>query len=145
MPFTLHAGECGNVVNITDAVQAGAGRIGHGIAMRKNPAVQKMVRDAGIGIEMCPVSNLQTKAVGNPQEYPIREFLEAGLLVTVNTDNRTVSGTSMTKELELVQKRYGISDSEVLLLMKNAVQTSFADDEMKDRIFKKLEAERKEW
>jgi len=140
MPFTIHAGECGNAVNITDAVQAGAERIGHGIAMRKNPAVQKMVRDAGIGIEMCPVSNLQTKAVGDPQEYPLREFLEAGILVTVNTDNRTVSGSSMTKELELVQKRYGISDDEVLLLMKNAVETAFTDDERKDRLLKKLES-----
>lgn len=140
MPFTIHAGECGNVVNITDAVQAGAKRIGHGIAMRRNPEVQKMVRDAGIGIEMCPLSNFQTKAVSGPQEYPLREFLEAGILVTVNTDNRTVSRSSMTKELELVQSRYGISDSEVMLLMRNAVQTAFTDAATKDRLLKKLES-----
>ena len=63
MPFTIHAGECGNVQNILDSVEAGALRIGHGIAMRGNSEVQKMIREKGIGVEMCPISNLQTKAV----------------------------------------------------------------------------------
>lgn len=138
MPYTIHAGECGNVVNITDAVQAGAARIGHGIAMRGNPAVQKIVRDAGIGIEMCPVSNFQTKAVKNPKEYPLREFLDAGILATVNTDNRTVSSSSMTKELELVHNQYSISSEEMLLLMENAVQTAFIDDSMKSSLLQQL-------
>ena len=75
MPFTIHAGECGSVQNIVDAVKAGAGRIGHGIAMRGHYNIQKELADRGIGIEMCPISNLQTKAVNSPSEYPIREFL----------------------------------------------------------------------
>ena len=70
MPFTLHAGECGSVQNIVDAVKAGAGRIGHGIAMRGHYNIQKELADRGIGIEMCPISNLQTKAVNSPSEYP---------------------------------------------------------------------------
>lgn len=139
MPFTIHAGECGNVVNITDALQAGAERIGHGIAMRGKPAVQKMVRDAGAGIEMCPISNLQTKAVESPDAYPLREFLDAGLRVTINTDNRTVSGSSMTKELAFVQSKYGISDSELLQLMKNAVETAFIEDDRKQMLYQKLD------
>ena len=63
MPFTLHAGECGSVQNIVDSVKAGAGRIGHGIAMRGYADLQKELAQMGIGIEMCPISNLQTKAV----------------------------------------------------------------------------------
>ena len=93
MPFTLHAGECGSVQNILDSVEAGAGRIGHGIAMRGHREVQKELQRKGIGIEMCPVSNLQTKAVESTKDYPMREFLDNGLKVTVNTDNRTVSNT----------------------------------------------------
>ncbi len=135
MPFTIHAGECGNTQNIVDAVHAGARRIGHGIAMHGNPAIQRLVREACVGIEMCPISNLQTKAAKSASEYPIREFLDAGILVTINTDNRTVSNSSMTKELEFIQKMYGISDSEILLLMKNAVETAFADDDMKNRLY----------
>ena len=66
------------------------------------------IRDRGIGIELCPISNLQTKAVASADEYPIREFLDAGLKVTINTDNRTVSNTTLSKELEFIEKTYGI-------------------------------------
>lgn len=137
MPFTIHAGECGNVQNIIDAVGAGAKRIGHGIAMRANPKVQEMVKKENIGIEMCPISNLQTKAVESSEEYPIREFLDAGILVTINTDNRTVSNSSMTKELEFIQTVYKITDEEIMLLMENAIKTAFAKEDIKDKLYKK--------
>ena len=91
-----------------------------------------------IGIEMCPISNLQTKSVNSMAEYPMREFLDAGLKVSVNTDNRTVSNTSLTKELEFIQKNYGIRDEEILQMMKNAIDTAFADDSIKDKICKML-------
>ena len=138
MPFTIHAGECGNAQNIVDAVHAGAGRIGHGIAMRGDLAIQKLVREARIGVEMCPISNLQTKAVQSAAEYPLREFLDSGILVTVNTDNRTVSNSSMTKELEFIQKMYGISDDEIRLMMRNAAETAFADEDLKNRLYWKM-------
>ena len=139
MPFTLHAGECGNAQNIEDYVLAGAGRIGHGIAMRGKPDIQKLVRKAGVGIEMCPISNLQTKAVPGTEAYPLREFLDAGLMVTINTDNRTVSRTSLTKELDFIQRTYGITDEEILHMMKNAAKTAFVDEEMKKRLLEKLD------
>lgn len=139
MPFTLHAGECGNAKNIEDSVLAGAGRIGHGIAMRGKPDIQKLVRKAGVGIEMCPISNLQTKAVPGTEAYPLREFLDAGLMVTINTDNRTVSRTSLTKELDFIQRTYGITDEEILHMMKNAAKTAFVDEEMKKRLLEKLD------
>lgn len=134
MPFTIHAGECGNPQNIEDALEAGAVRIGHGIAMKGKQDIQEIVKNYHIGIEMCPISNLQTKAVRGVKDYPIREFLDAGLLVTINTDNRTVSNTSMTKELGFVQEAYGISDEEIHLMMENAVEVSFACDEVKERL-----------
>lgn len=134
MPFTLHAGECGDVKNIQDSIEAGAMRIGHGIAMKNHPEVQALVREKGIGIEMCPISNLQTKAVADTTEYPLREFLDAGVPVTINTDNRTVSNTSMTKELEFIQKVYGVKDEEILLLMKNAAKTAFIDEGKKQEL-----------
>lgn len=139
MPFTLHAGECGSVQNIVDSVKAGADRIGHGIAMRGHYNIQRELADRGIGIEMCPISNLQTKAVNSPAEYPLREFLDAGLKVSINTDNRTVSDTSLTKELQFIQKTYGILDEEILLLMKNAVDTVFAGDDIKEMLYSELE------
>ena len=138
MPFTIHAGECGSAQNIIDSVEAGAGRIGHGIAMRGHGDLIKELAGKGIGIEMCPISNLQTKAVAGPEEYPIREFLDGGLKVTVNTDNRTVSDTTMTKELEFIQKTYGIRDDEILCLMKNAADVAFATDSVKDKLYRMM-------
>ena len=138
MPFTIHAGECGSAKNIIDAVNIGAKRVGHGIAMRGNRELQKMVYDSRVGIEMCPISNWQTKAIENIADYPIREFLDAGLLVTINTDNRTVSNTSVTKEINYIQDMYKISDEEILLMMQNAIEVSFANEDIKSKLKRRL-------
>ena len=138
MPFILHAGECGSRENIRESVECGAYRIGHGIAMRNDPSLQDLCRERGVGIEMCPVSNLQTKAVKSMTEYPMREFLDKGLLVTVNTDNRTVSNTSVTRELAFIQENYGITDEEIIRMTENAVQVSFADDSIKHRLLEEI-------
>ena len=106
--------------------------------MRGYLDIQKELADRGIGIEMCPISNLQTKAVNSPAEYPIREFLNAGLKVSVNTDNRTVSNTSLTKELAFIQNTYGIQDEEIRLMMRNAVDTAFASDDVKEKLYFEL-------
>lgn len=138
MPFTLHAGECGDANNIVDAVRAGAARIGHGIAMQGRKDIQELVKKAGVGVEMCPTSNLQTRAVSDMAIWPFREFLDGGLFVTINTDNRTISGTSLTEELEFVQKMYGVSEEEIVQCMKNAVKVSFAEDTLKEKLYREL-------
>lgn len=138
MPFTIHAGECGSAENIREAIRAGATRIGHGIAMRGMPELQSFCRERGIGIELCPTSNLQTKAVKGTEEYPLREYLDAGLFVTVNTDNRTVSGSTLSGELAMIQNIYGIRDEEVYLLMENAVKVSFAEDALKEKLSREI-------
>lgn len=139
MPFTIHAGECGSVENVITAVECGAARIGHGIALKGNREAIGLCREQGIGIEMCPISNLQTKAIDDKKNYPIREFMDAGLCVTINTDNRTVSDTTITKELEFIQKNYGIQDDEIRLLMRNAVSAAFAEDSVKEELWKDLQ------
>ena len=62
--------------------------------------------------------------------------MNGGLKVTVNTDNRTVSDTTMTKELEFIQNTYGIQDDEIYLLMKNAADVAFAEDSVKDKLYR---------
>ena len=68
----------------------------------------------------------------------MREFLDKGLFVTINTDNRAVSGTSLTKELEFIAETYGIGDEEILLCMRNAAEVSFTDEHGKERILKTI-------
>lgn len=139
MPFTIHAGECGSEKNVEDAVKVGALRIGHGIAMRGHRDIEELCCKKRIGIEMCPLSNLQTKAVGDISEYPLKEFIDAGLKVTINTDNRTVSGSTVSDELKFIQETYGIHDEEIYQIMENAVEVSFADDSVKDRLLRQIQ------
>ncbi len=134
MPFTLHAGECGNAENIVEAIECGARRIGHGVAMSGRADVMKLCGDRQIGIEMCPTSNLQTRAVADYSVYPMREFLDNGLLVTINTDNRTISGTSLEQEIRTVREHCGMTDKDIACMMRNAVEVSFAPDEVKQRL-----------
>lgn len=146
MPFIIHAGECGDANNVREAINCGAKRIGHGIAMSGKKDIIKLCREKRIGIEMCPISNLQTKASQNTASYPLGEFLDAGLYVTVNTDNRTVSNSSMTKELYFIQDQYGITDSEIFRILENSIEVSFADGSLKNDLYWQLdESKKKGW
>ena len=135
MPYTIHSGETGNLDNVREARELKAARIGHGIALKKDPELMKAYAKDGIGVEMCPTSNFQTKAVQTWQDYPLRQFLDAGIKVSVNTDNRTVSGTTMTQELTKVYEQYGRDEELIFTLLGNAADTAF-DPEIKE-IFEK--------
>ncbi len=139
MPFTIHAGECGSAQSIQEAIDLGAQRIGHGIAMAGNLQLQAQCRDKAIGIEMCPISNYQTKAVVPGAPYPLGEFLQAGLLATVNTDNRTVSNTSLTKEFAFLEENHGFTLEHGKQVTKNAIMCAFATDDVKQALWKKLQ------
>ncbi len=149
IPFTIHSGECGSVENIREAVQWKAGRIGHGIALMQDEALTAKIIDAGIGVEMCPTSNLQTKAVKNMEEYPFWRFLEKGVKVSVNTDNRTVSDTTLSRELERLLKVYvpgtlppkereAMERRLLTTVMRNAVETAFAGEDVKERLLREV-------
>ncbi len=138
IPFTIHSGECGSVDNIREAIELGAKRLGHGIALEKSPELRQLCKEKGIGIEMCPTSNLQTKAVENLDSYPLRQFLEEGLLVSVHTDNRTVSGTTMEQEEKMAKEHLQISDEMWLQCTGNAIRTAFASEEIKEKLMDKL-------
>lgn len=119
IPFVIHSGETGDVKNVRTALEYGAARIGHGLALAKDPDLMQEIARRGIGIEMCPTSNLQTKAVPSLREYPLDTFLNAGIKVCINTDNRTVSRTTLTEELEQIYQLYR-DEGMIRQLVKNA-------------------------
>lgn len=139
IPFTIHAGECHSAENVRTCVLMGARRIGHGIAMAGAEEIEELCREREVAVEMCPTSNFQTKAVEKKSDYPIRRFLDRGLAVTVNTDNRTVSGTSMTEELFLLHSQFGVTKEETVRMTENAVRAAFAREEVKKALLGKLE------
>jgi len=137
MPFTIHSGECGSVANVREAMELGARRIGHGVALMQDQSLIQEYARRRIGLEMCPTSNLQTKAIKNWDDYPLLDFLKHGVLLSVNTDNRTVSNTTITKELELVYKSCH-QDGVIYQLLRNSIEMAFAADQMKHELLKEL-------
>ena len=85
---------------------------------------------------MCPISNYQTKAVGREDLYPYSDYIKKGILATINTDNRLVSNTSITKEILFLQDKSMINDEEIVKGIKNAIEVSFASDEIKEMLWK---------
>ncbi len=134
IPFTIHSGECGSVENVKLAMEFGASRIGHGIALIQDTSLMDEIKKRRIGLELCPISNFQTKAWNDYATYPLRTFLDKGLLATINTDNRTVSQTSIAKEISLATSTLNISEEELITLNNNSVEISFADDNIKHHL-----------
>lgn len=132
IPVTIHAGEAGGADNVLEAIdRLGATRIGHGVRARENPALLERIRERGIPLELCPTSNLQTKAVADWDEYPLLDYMNSGIVVTINTDNPTVSGTSMTEECRRIATVFGLGPEDIVRLMENAVEAAFLEENEK--------------
>ncbi|MFC5701118.1 adenosine deaminase [Cohnella faecalis] len=140
IPVTIHAGEAAGPANIREAVnRLGAARIGHGVRLREDPDLRSAIRNSRIPLELCPTSNLQTKAVSRWDDYPIRDYFEDGILVTVNTDNPTVSGTDMTTEYRILRERFGFTLRELGQLTLNGVEAAFLEPNEKKLLKKEIE------
>lgn len=137
IPFTIHSGECGSTENIRVALELGAKRLGHGIAMGRDLDLIRECASRRVGVELCPSSNLQTKAVLSFDDYPMRSFMAAGVPVSINTDNRVVSGTTNTREWERVVEHFAITEEEISKIYRESVEMSFATDITKHELLKK--------
>ncbi len=125
IPYTIHAGECWDENQVQQAIDLGTKRIGHGVASIKSPKIVEQLIKKDILLEVCPISNRQTKAVPENEEYPIRRLWDMGVKICLNTDNRTVSSTNLQKEIDLVQDEFGFEDKEIMKMMEYAKAASF--------------------
>lgn len=141
LPITIHAGEAGGSSNVKESITGlGARRIGHGVRIIEDTAVMELVKRTGTPLEMCPVSNIQTKAVPSWDVYPIRQFFDQGIVVTVNTDNLTVSGTTMTLEYQMLIEKCGFTLDEIGTLIMNSAQASFLEEQEKQQLKGNIQA-----
>ncbi len=140
VPFTIHAGEAAGADSIRSAIEMGAARIGHGIRAYEDKDLMRLIRDKGICLEMCPTSNRLTGTVTDMENYPLREFLDFGIKVTVNTDDSAIVRTDIRSEFEYAAQLADLSDEEVHQIKINAVNASFADGEDKDWMRRKLQS-----
>ncbi len=125
IPFTIHAGECGSIENVRDAIKYGARRLGHGVSLIQDKELMHIVREEGILIECCLTSNLQTKAVRDIRKHPIREFYDSGIRVSLNSDNMTVSDTDIQKERKIAKDSLSFTDEELSILDRYSLEASF--------------------
>ena len=129
---TVHAGETGFSKNVIDAVEIlGAKRIGHAVAIENDKDTYNLVKQKGITLEMCPKSNLDTKAVESYKTHPLRRFLGDGLEVNLSSDNRTVSNIDLTTECKNLNEVCSMSYLEYKKIYLNSVRGAFCDEKTK--------------
>lgn len=124
-----HAGETTGPQTIWDAITLlGAERIGHGTTAAQDPALLEHLAASGIPLEVCPSSNIATRAVERIEEHPITTFRDAGVVVTVNSDDPPMFGTTLNREYAIAADLLGLDEVGIGELAKTAVRASFAEE-----------------
>ena len=140
IPYTIHAGEADGPESVWKALEFGTRRLGHGVRSLEDPALVKYLAEHGITLEMCPTSNLNTCIFPRIEDYPLRKLMEAGVAVTVNTDNMTVSGVTLESEMTKLDNVFHLTDEECKTIAANAARASFASDEIKAQLLAEIAA-----
>lgn len=124
--ITVHAGEDDGSQSVKNAIRClGAKRIGHGVRIIQDPDVVKLAADHGVVLEVCPTSNVLTHAVPSLDEHPIRLLYDAGVKVTLNTDDPGVCDVTLTDEIMLVMNKFGFTLSDVEKMTETARKAAF--------------------
>jgi adenosine deaminase len=142
LPCTCHAGEGAGAESVADALHAcRAHRIGHGTRLGEDAAILAEVRDRRIPIECCLTSNVQTHAAASYDTHPLRRYFDAGLQVSINTDNRLMSGTDLVTEYGLAARHLGFTFDELARLARNGFAGAFLPPEERAALLARVDAE----
>lgn len=137
-----HAGEACGPESIRDAVELlGAERIGHGLTAIRDDNVMSLLRERRIPLEVCPGSNVSTGLIARFEDHPLPKFLEAGLVVTLNSDDPAMFGTSLSKEFNQAAECFQLTRETLTGLCRNAIDSSFMNEDDKQQLREKLTVE----
>ena len=126
LPCTCHAGEGAGAGSVRDAVHACcASRIGHGTRLIEDAELTDFVNDRRIAVEVCLTSNVQTRATASLETHPLPEYLRRGLNVVLNTDNRLMSGTTLTDEYHVASQNLGLGFDDLARMALNGFESAF--------------------
>lgn len=139
VPFTIHAGEAAGAESIEAALSFGARRLGHGVRVIESPKLLDEIIKRKIPLELCMTSNRQTKALPESTVYPLLYLLRKGALVTVNTDNMTVSGTTIAREFAAL-RAMGMTAQEEKQLFANGIKAAFLPETEKEKLREAIHA-----
>ena len=144
---TIHAGEAYGAESIAQALHyCRADRIGHGTRLYEDPELEQYITDRRIPLEICITSNVQTKAVPSYEAHPVRRYFDLGMVVSLNTDNRLMSATTLTDEYLLAHKKLGFTRKEIDRMIVYGFESAFLPWREKQalvaQVKKELEANR---
>jgi adenosine deaminase len=125
IPLIVHAGEAAGAQSVREAIEAGAVRIGHGVRALEDPSVVQLLVERAITLELCPTSNLNTGIFASYKEYPLRRLMEAGVRVSINTDNMTVSNTTLRREWDHMIRAFRLTDEEIAKIVSDTQKAAF--------------------
>src|SRR5690606_4002789 len=138
----IHAGEAYGPESIHPASHdCGAHRIGHGCRLREGGDLRHFVNDHRIALECCPSSNVQTGAVRDLRSHPLKLYYDLGLRVTVNTDNRLITDTSVSKEYWLAHKEMGFDIQAIKRIVINGFKAAFIPFHKKQAMVRRVSRE----
>ncbi len=139
---TAHAGETCGPESIRQSVELlGAERIGHGLSAARDPAVMALLRGRRIPVEVCLSSNVSTGVLARMQDHPLPRFLQEGLVVTLNTDDPAMFGTTLVRELAIATQNFSLDRRELVRLQVNAARAAFLPEEEKRLLVEAIEGE----
>jgi len=125
--LVVHAGEMGGPADVLDALDVlGSDRIGHGIASVNDPALLKRIAAEGVVLEVCPSSNVTLGIVPSLEEHPVRQLRDAGVAITINSDDPPFFSTSLTRELAHAVRLLELDEVRLAALQRRAIDASFA-------------------
>jgi adenosine deaminase len=136
---TAHAGEAAGAVSVWQTLDAlHPTRIGHGVRSIEDPALVDHLRATGIHLELCPSSNVQTRACGTYPDHPIDALFRAGVSLGINTDTRTITNVSLNQEYARLHEHFHWGDAEFSACNRNALEAAFIEEPLKQRLLTQL-------
>lgn len=131
MRLTAHAGETGPPESIWGALNLRVERIGHGLTAAQDPDLIEELSYRQIPVEICVTSNLRTGVCKSAAEHPVKNYFDQGVMVTLNTDDPALFGTTLAREYQLAQDTFGFTDEHLRELARNSIEASFLPAEKK--------------
>jgi adenosine deaminase len=138
---TIHAGEVGDASNVREAVEIlGAQRIGHGVRAIENHRVVRLLRERNVTLEVCPTSNLQTGMTHAFTQHPLRDLYHLAVPVTINTDDPSVSDTTLTDEYLVAAMGMGLLVRDIQQMILNAARAAFLPPDEKQALIQRFQS-----
>lgn len=128
VPFTIHAGEACGAQSVSEALDCGTTRIGHGVRVVEDKEVLERAKEKGTLFEVCPSSNLSTKCFDKIENHSVKEMYDAGLNVCISTDDPVITGVSLRQEYELLEETFGFTIDDFIKMNKNSINASFMNE-----------------